>query len=208
MKTNYLKYKIVNQSKENVWGKYNHIKKFKKQKWMKMVKKLDRPRKFYFYRRPRSNRVLSRQRLLTKQTFKHFYGNLSYAKLKKEYHQIPKTTHLHPIQNLIISLERRLDVFLFRSGLFPSILEAKQAIIHKKISVNNQIVSNSNYRMNGGDFIRIPTSILSTTLRNVPYSQINHALNLLVFLRNPNIQEIRYPFQLNLNFLTNYLTTK
>lgn len=208
MKPNYLKYKIVYQSKENVWGKYNHIKKFKKQKWIKTVKKLDRPRKFHLYRRPRSNRILFRQRLLTKQTFKNFYGNLSYTTLKKEYHQTSKTTHLHPVQNLIVSLERRLDVFLFRSGLFTSIFEAKQAILHKKIFVNNQIVSNGNYRLHGGDFIRIPPSTTVTTLRNVPYAQINSSLNLLVFLRNPAIQEIRYPFQLNLNFLTNYLTTK
>lgn len=208
MKPNYLKYKIIYQAKENVWGKYNHINKLKKQKWTKIVKKLDRPKKFYVYRRPRSNRVLSKQRLLTKQMFQHFYGNLSYSALKKEYHQIPKTIHAHPIQSLMISLERRLDIFLFRSGLFTSVFEAKQAILHKKISVNNRTISNSNYRLNGGDFIQMPTSSPTTVLRQVPYAQINHVLNLLIFLRNPNFQEIQYPFPMNINFLINYFTTK
>ena len=208
MKSNYLKYKIVYQSKENVWGKYNHLLKFKKQKWTKIVKKVDRVRKFHFYRRPRSSRALSRQRLLAKQTFQHFYGNVPYTTLKKEYRQIQKTLSLDPVQTLMISLERRLDVFLFRSGLFTSILEAKQAILHQKIWVNNRIVSQGNYRLKSGDFIRLPQTNQPSSTVQLPYSQINVSLSLLVFLRNPTIQEIRYPFPLNVDFLTNYLNTK
>lgn len=208
MKPNYLKYKIVYQSKENVWGKYNHLQKFKKQKWTKIIKKLDRVRKFHFYRRPRSSRALSRQRLLAKQTFQHFYGNVPYTTLKKEYRQIQKTMVLDPVQTLMISLERRLDVFLFRSGLFTSILEAKQAILHNQVCINHQIVSQGNYRLKGGDFIQLRDTNLPKSTIQLPYSQINLPLNLLIFLRNPTIQEIRYPFPLNVNFLTNYLNTK
>lgn len=208
MKTHFLKYKIVYQSKENVWGKYNHINKFKKQKWTKVVKKLDRVRRFTFYRRPRSSRVLSRQRLLTKQTFKHFYGNVPYHRLKKEFRQLQKTGQLDPIHALMISLEKRLDVFLFRAGLYPSIFEAKQAILHKKIAVNHHTVATGSYRLTGGDFITIPTHQTPRVPCQLPYAQMNLALGVLVFLRNPTAQEIKYPFQLNTNFLTEYLTTK
>lgn len=209
MKTNKLKYTIVYRSKENIWGKFNHQLKFTSQKWSKFLSKLDRKKpNFLKDRRPRSLRVLSRHRLMTKQKFKSFYGHLSYAVLKKEYRAVKKMTSFNRVDHLIILLERRLDVFLFRSGLFASIFEAKQAIKHNKIQVNNKVVSNSNYKMNKGDFITIPQELSTCPLRNLPYSQINSFLSLIVFLRNPQMNEIQYPFRLSLKLLTGYLNKK
>jgi ribosomal protein S4 len=208
MKTNKLQYTIVYRSKDNIWGKYNHKLKFKNQKWKKLLFKLDRKRTFFFTRRPRSSKVLSRLRLMTKQKFKSFYGHLPYATLKREYKAVKKITSYHLVDNLLISLERRLDVFLFRSGLFTSIFEAQQLIKHHQIKVNNQIVSNSNFKMSSGDFIQIPPANLKKSGQMLPYLQINYSLSLLIFLRNPQVKEIKYPFSLNLKFLIGYLNKK
>lgn len=208
MKTNKLKYTIVYRSKENIWGKYNHKLKFAKQKWIKLLSKLDRRRSFFFNRRPRSLKFLSRNRLMTKQKFKSFYGHLSYATLKREYYEIKRTRFFRRGEHLIVSLERRLDVFLFRAGVFPSIFEAKQSIKHNKITVNHKIISNSNYKMNGGDFIQLEQKPFPETVRNLPYSQTNESLSLLIFLRNPQMREIKYPFPVNLTGLIEYLNTK
>lgn len=208
MKINKPKFKIVYQSKENIWGNYQNEDKLKNQKWKKFIKKLDKKNKFNNFKKSRSLKLLYKQRLVNKQKFKSFYGNLSYANLKKEYKDIKQTNSFNIIDNLIISLERRLDIFLYRSCICSSIFEAKQQINHKKIKVNNKVLSKSNYRLKKGDFITLPQKLSNSQLVNLPYSHINEELSLLIFLRNPKIKEIKYPFNLNSTFLFDYLNNK
>lgn len=208
MKLNKPKYKIVYQAKENVWGKYNNQKKFQSQKWTKLIHRLDKKNRFSSMRRPKSLKVLPKQRLLNKQKFASFYGNLTYTRLKNEYRQIKTTTSFYMMEKLIIALERRLDIFLFRSGIFSSIFQAKQFINHNKIKVNNKIVSNTNYKLKEGDFINYLNITNKKLTNQLPYAQIDKSLNVLIFLRNPKIYEIKYPFKINLPFLFNYLNKK
>ena len=208
MKINKPKYKIIYQSKENVWGKLKNAKKLKNQKWKKFVKKLDKINIYKNIKKPRSLKVLFKQRLVNKQKFKSFYGNLSYSILKKEYVHIKKKNSFNIIDRLIISLEKRLDIFLYRVGLFSTIFEAKQAINHNKLKVNGIIVSNGNYKLKPGDYINIPENNNNVNLINLPYIQINKELSLIVFLKNPDIKEIKYPFNLNKRFLFEYLNKK
>ena len=208
MKQNKPKYKIIYQSKENVWGIHRYKKKFSSKKWSRLTYRLDKRRYFLFrqYRRPRSLKVVRKQRLLNKQKFKSFYGHISYSKLKKEYNQIKQNQPSNIIDTLIINLEKRLDIFLVRSRIYRSIFQAKQAIKHNFIYVNDKIISHSNYKLKNGDFIKIPTNYLK--IKQLPYTEINRSLNLLIFLRNPKRHEIKYKFNFYGKYLFEYLNKK
>tara|TARA_R110001592_G_scaffold326921_1_gene607926 strand:- start:497 stop:874 length:378 start_codon:yes stop_codon:yes gene_type:complete len=55
-------------------------------------------------------------------------------------------------------LEGRLEVALYRSNFFISILSARQAILHSKILVNGIVIINPNYNLNLGDIITLNIS--------------------------------------------------
>ena len=143
--------------------------------------------------------------LTSKQKFSFFYGNLltKYLKFIIKKSLINKQKKMQDF--LVHTLESRLDIFLYRSGLFPSIFEAKQWVNHKKIKVNKTIVNNNNYVLKSGDFIEIPTNLKYKKIMLLPYSHIDNNLPILVFLRKPRINEIKYPFKFNSNFLFEYL---
>lgn len=60
--------------------------------------------------------------------------------------------------NLLLFLERRLDVILYRLCFFPTIKAARQAISHNRIQINGDILNVSSYLVKPGDIISvIPT---------------------------------------------------
>jgi ribosomal protein S4 len=202
MKTNKPKFKIIFQTKENVWGNFNNKKKLKKQKWVKFVKKLDTIYNKNTRKRVKSLKLLYKHRLSNKQKFKSFYGNMSYSCLKRLFTKLKQKGSFNVIDKLIVLMEKRLDIFLFRVGLYSSIFESKQAINHKKINVNGRLVENGNYLLKEGDYISIPFKFEPINLPNI---HINQDISLIVFLRDPKITEIKYPFSLNKSFLFEYL---
>lgn len=210
MKQNKPKYRIIKQSRENIWGNRSYQKKFKAKKWSRMVRRLDRTRNFLFKKtwKPRTFKIQKKNCLLNKQKFKSFYGHLSYNYLKTEFKTLYNKKPIDIIDQLQVSLEHRLDVFLFRSGLFKTIFGAKQAIIHKHIYVNGTCVSVSNYKLKNGDYIRVPKGIRLSRCRILPYSQVSLALRLIIFLRAPKKSEIKYPFNFKSKYLFEYLNTK
>ena len=104
--------------------------------------------------------------------------------------------------NLVaIFLERRLDMVLYRMGFVSSVFEAKQLIFYKKVYINNVLVKSSNYQLNEGDVILI--NKYKTNIKNVPvYLEYNRKLKKVIFLRNPEINEIEYPFSSELNLVS------
>ena len=58
-------------------------------------------------------------------------------------------------KNFVITLESRLDINILRLRLARTIFQAKQLINHKKIKVNNKIISKPNFILNKGDIINI-----------------------------------------------------
>lgn len=55
---------------------------------------------------------------------------------------------------IIELLERRLDNVVFRSGFAPTIPAARQLVNHSHITVNNERVNITSYRVKVGDVIR------------------------------------------------------
>ena len=82
------------------------------------------------------------------------YGNLS----KKEiFRTIQRAEKYRGVlrENILRVLESRLDVILYRIGFFKTIPSARQWIIHRKILVNQQVVTIPHYQVKAGDVISV-----------------------------------------------------
>ena len=58
-------------------------------------------------------------------------------------------------ENLMITLERRLDNVIFRTGLARTRREARQVVGHKHVLVNGKVVNIPSYLVSSGDKIEI-----------------------------------------------------
>lgn len=199
----------------------------KKQKWLKMKKKV--PRRLSEYG----------SLLYAKQLLRAFYGNISEYKLKSLYRQA-KNIKGNTGVNLIKLLERRLDTVLFRLRFGASFQEVQQLISHKHIMVNGSVTNASSILLKEGDLITIPSdsfnhvkSIFTKSLKNCTdntesetdsnkkrsveelissnsllfhpdYLEINTNTLESIFVYSPNPQEVNYPFNLDLPSLMQY----
>ena len=82
------------------------------------------------------------------------YGNLSKKEIYKTIQKAEK--YRGPLRdNILRVLESRLDVILYRVGFFKSIPTARQWIIHRKILVNQQVVTIAHYQVKAGDIVSV-----------------------------------------------------
>merc|ERR1711937_877883 len=92
--------------------------------------------------------------LLEKQKLKKYYGNIREKQFKKIY-KIAYKKKGNTGLILIRLLESRLDTFVFRSGIAPTIFSAKQYINHKHIIVNNSCINIPSYILKPGDIVEV-----------------------------------------------------
>lgn len=83
-----------------------------------------------------------------------FYGNISKKEIKKIYQQALKYRGKIN-ENLLLLMESRLDVVLYRICFFSTIFTAKQWIRHSRIKINGEIVTYSHYFLQPGDVISV-----------------------------------------------------
>lgn len=83
-----------------------------------------------------------------------FYGSLSKKQIRK-YFITSNLSQGEFSKNLVSLLERRLDVILYRSQFVKNISTARQLISHKKVLVNQKIISIPSYLVNPGDIVSI-----------------------------------------------------
>ena len=83
-----------------------------------------------------------------------FYGGISTRGLRKLFKD-SYVKNLTLTSSVFQSLEKRLDIVLYRSGLFGSVYEARQWILNKRIYVNGRPSRRSNYKMQPGDVVTI-----------------------------------------------------
>lgn len=123
-------------------------------------------------------------------------------------------------KNLIIKLEYRLDIFLYKLKLFPNLFQARAEIQKGNIYVNNNKIVKSNYTLQKGDIISFSDS-LNFDLQNMSRKTLHRSrlLSIIEFdIYNKNIiilknffeltQEDFFSFNLsyiNLNYLLFYL---
>jgi len=91
--------------------------------------------------------------------------------------------------NLLLSLERRLDIFLYRIRFCRSIKSSRQLINHKKIVVNGLQMTSPSYSIKPGDIIQMKDKI-----NPIIYSRISIIKNNLKKNKLKNKYSIRRRF--------------
>jgi ribosomal protein S4 len=124
------------------------------------------------------------------------YGNLS----KKEiFRTIQRAEKYRGVlrENILRVLESRLDVILYRIGFFKTIPSARQWIIHRKILVNQQVVTIPHYQVKAGDVISV-ARVKSDILRRVIKKRFALMKN---FKSSGSSQKMEWPFLPNYKVL-------
>lgn len=106
------------------------------------------------------------QQLKEQKKIKLFYGNLSKKELTKIFEKT-KQPQGYFYRNFFCLIERRLDIVLYRSGFAKTIYLARQLITHKKILINNRIITIPGYLIKSGDCISIHPNYLDSLSNNL-----------------------------------------
>ena len=94
--------------------------------------------------------------MFEKQQFKNFYGCLPEYQLKNLFKKLSKKDNkINTFKKFVITLESRLDINVLRFRLARTIFQAKQLINHRKIKINDKIVSRPNFLLKKGDIVSI-----------------------------------------------------
>ena len=92
-------------------------------------------------------------RLLEKQRLRHQY-NISETQLSRAFAQAHRSSKKTG-EALVVSLETRLDALVLRSGFARTIYQARQAVVHRHITVNGILVDKPSYRVKPEDIIAV-----------------------------------------------------
>nr|YP_009705905.1 ribosomal protein S4 [Prototheca bovis]AVM80954.1 ribosomal protein S4 [Prototheca bovis] len=122
----------------------------------------------------------------TRKKLSLFYGYLSTEKIQNliiKAKQYPG----YFSKNFFALLEQRLDVALYRSGLVPSIMAARQVCAHGKVKVNSQICTKSNTALKPGDVITLKTNETIANQTKKETSEIfDQSIRFINKSKNPN----------------------
>jgi ribosomal protein S4 len=220
------KYKYFQRLRENI-SSNRKILKFKKKKWVDLIKRFTKSKKYKFfnhdlYHIPRKTKTLKnlyRSQLLTKQRLKLYYGTLSDCLLKNLSRKAMVKSKRRASETLLFSLEARLDTILYRSYFVNSINSAQQLIIHGNVLVNNRKITLSNFLLKRGDSIKIhrkgvalvKSSIGKSTFWPLPpiHLEINFKILSIYFIENIKFIHLSncYSFWLNLKNVFSFYKT-
>jgi len=228
-------YKQLIRLRENVQNRKKLLK-FKNQKWKQFIyhykRKLKRYKKFKpndqtqyiiskFPTKANSYKKRFKNTLDNSKKFRLFYGNLSKKYVKNCIKQTFKKKSNQKFINFYLTFlehfEHRLDTILYRSKFSISIRNAKQLIVHGKISINNKTVRTPSYKVVPGDLITVNpkfSDLIEKNIKNsniwpIPpkYLSINYkTMEIIVTdsIKNTNIST-NFTFHLNLEkILINY----
>jgi ribosomal protein S4 len=87
--------------------------------------------------------------LQQRKKFRWFYGGLSTRYVQKLLKSVQSDVEIFQ------TLERRLDISLWRCGFFPSVYAARQWILHKRVYVNGKAAVRPSYPLKPGDIVTI-----------------------------------------------------
>ena len=143
--------KICFQNNKNPHA-YLKLSRLKKKKWNLFKKRLKYRREI----KPEKRNKFFQKRLFEKQQFKNFYGIIPEYQLKNLFKKLSKKDNkINTFKNFVLIIESRLDINLLRLRFARTIFHAKQLINHKKIKINNEIVSKPNFLLKKGDIISL-----------------------------------------------------
>ena len=140
--------------------------------------------------------------LREKQRIKYLYGVLE--KQFRNYFKKASSKEGATGDNLLISLESRLDNTVYRLGLAPTRNSARQLVTHKHFLVNNKIVNIPSYILKDGDVVQVrdkskKNSIFLDSMRRIkndnpmPWLTLDKSKLTGVFDKSPVREEITEP---------------
>lgn len=116
--------------------------------------------------------------------------------------------------NFIGILESRLSSVLYHSGLVPTIYSAKQLISHEHVTVNDEVVNISSYRVKPGDIVKVRERAVKIPIvvkaaekqeRKAPdYLETNSKEHSVKFLRVPQYSEVPYSADMEVNLVVEF----
>ena len=143
--------KICFQNNKNIHINLKLLK-LRSKKWNIFKRKLRYKKEI----KPEKRKKFFQRRLFEKQQFRNFYGCIHEYQLKNIFKKLSKKDNkINIFQKFIIMLESRLDINLVRLKLVKTIFQAKQLINHKKVQINNKIISKPNFILKKGDIVFI-----------------------------------------------------
>ena len=146
--------------------------------------------------------------LIEKQKLKTFYA-VSEKQLRLAYQKAKKGEGLAN-EKLLRNLELRLDAFIYRSGIAPTIFAAKQFVNHRHIRVDGKIVDRSSYKVKPGQVITVNSEkspSIATVAKNTnctvpPYIEVEKEQCKATLVREPLAEEI--PCNVNIMHVIEY----
>ncbi|MEL6244068.1 MAG: 30S ribosomal protein S4 [Pseudomonadota bacterium] len=183
------KYKIDRRVGENIWGRPKSP-----------VNK--RPTKPGQHGQGRRQKVSDYgMQLMAKQKLKFHYGDITEKQFRRTYDEANRMKG-NTAENLIGLLESRLDAFVYRSKMVPTIFAARQFVNHGHVTVNGNKVNITSYRVREGDVVQVREKSRNMALvleaigspeRDVPdYIELDPKAMSATLVRVPELNDVPY----------------
>lgn len=147
--------------------------------------------------------------LIAKQAIK-YHHNITEKQLRK-YYKIASNMKGNANENLLVLLNRRLDITVFRLGIVPTLYSACQLVSHGHVLVNGKKVNIRSYLLKEGDVITLSEKAknfdfveasVSKKDRSIPsYLSSNDDKKEYKYVRYPAMGEVPYPFNAEFNLV-------
>ncbi|MCH2547891.1 MAG: 30S ribosomal protein S4 [Alphaproteobacteria bacterium] len=151
--------------------------------------------------------------LKAKQRLKGYYGNITEKQFRKTYDEASRRKG-DTSENLIGLLESRLDAFVYRMGVVPTVFAARQFVNHGHVMVNGKRVNIASYRLSVGDEVSVRERSKNLTIvldavqnpeRDVPeYIEFDEKKLSAKYNRVPLLAEVPYAVMMEPNLVIEY----
>ena len=151
--------------------------------------------------------------LVAKQKLRMYYGNITEKQFRKTYEEAARRKG-NTAENLIGLLESRLDAFVYRAKLVPTVFSARQFVNHGHVKVNGRRVTIPSMRLKAGDLIEVREKARSMAIvlealqsgeRDTPdYIEVDPKAMTAKYVRVPLLADVPYAVQMEPNLVVEY----
>lgn len=139
--------------------------------------------------------------LMAKQKLKFHYGDITEKQFRRTYEAADRMKG-NTAENLIGLLESRLDAFVYRAKIVPTIFAARQFVNHGHVTVNGKKVNIPSYRLREGDEVQVKERSRTMALvleaiesgeRDIPeYIELDPKSMTAKYVRVPELEDVPY----------------
>jgi small subunit ribosomal protein S4 len=148
-----------------------------------------------------------------KQKLKGYYGNITEKQFRRIYQEASRRKG-NTGEILVGLLESRLDAFVYRMGVVPTVFAARQFVTHGHVKVNGKRANIPSLRLKEGDVVSVREKsremplvmeAMASAERRVPdYLQMDDAKFEAKYVRMPKLAEIPYAAVMEPNLVIEY----